>query len=379
MNIGANIRRLRIEKELTQDKLAGMIGITPQAVSKWEREEGLPDITLLPAIAAALECSTDELLGVGDKPTQEELAAIMQTAAELIFGDHSEESLKNPSPDAGVEYLRSQLEKYPKEWGLRINLANFIGLSLQLGGYDEDKLREQIEHYEYVRMKAPDMNTKQAGIIGLIRTYSDLGELEKAEEMAKELPNGGLSYSDAAIFYLRGDKLRKVLRREIVTAVLEIRKNVAYLTDGINTGYGERIADHIGGLEERLELVELGASAWELLKNLEGGAIWRAYAAFELRHGANMLADAGENERALDYMERAVEYCRPEPDEKEGYFALSPNSTYGGDAEHIIPSREAKRLMLDAFEQAENYPEDPVHALTGHPRWKALKEKLAAM
>ena len=45
MNIGANIRRLRIEKELTQDKLAGMIGITPQAVSKWEREEGLPDIT----------------------------------------------------------------------------------------------------------------------------------------------------------------------------------------------------------------------------------------------------------------------------------------------------------------------------------------------
>ena len=379
MNIGANIRRLRIEKELTQDKLAGMIGITPQAVSKWEREEGLPDITLLPAIAAALECSTDELLGVDDKPTQEELAAIMQTAADLILGDHNEESQKNTKVDAAVEYLRSQLEKYPKEWGLRINLANFIGMSLQLGGYDEDKLREQIEHYEYVRLKAPDMNKKLAGVIGLMRAYSDLGELEKAEEMAKEMPSGGLSYSDAAIFFLRGDKLREVLRRDIVSSVSAIRRSVAYLTDGINTGYGERITDHIGSLEERLELVELGTSAWELLKNLEGGAIWRAYAANQLRLGAGMLAEAGEFERALDYMERAVEYCRAEPDEKEGYFALSPNHTYGGDAEHIIPSREAKRLMIDAFEQAENYPEDPIHALTGHPRWKALKEKLAEM
>ena len=181
MNIGANIRRLRIEKELTQDKLAGMIGITPQAVSKWEREEGLPDITLLPAIAAALECSTDELLGVDDKPSQEELAAIMKTAADLILGDHSEESQKNYKVDAAVKYLRAQLEKYPKEWGLRINLANFIGISLQLGGYDEDKLREQIEHYEYVRLKAPDTNTRLAGVFGLMRAYSDLGELEKAE------------------------------------------------------------------------------------------------------------------------------------------------------------------------------------------------------
>lgn len=379
MNIGANIRRLRIEKELTQDKLAGMIGITPQAVSKWEREEGLPDITLLPAIAAALECSTDELLGVGDKPTQEELAAIMKKAADLIFGDYSEENMKAPDPDAGVEYLRAQLEKYPKEWGLRINLANFIGLSLQLGGYDEDKLREQIEHYEYVRLKAPDTNTRLAGIIGLMRTYSDLGKLEKAEEMAKEIPTGGLSYSDAAIFFLRGDKLRKVLHREIVTAVLEIRKNIVYLTDGINTGYGERITDHIGTLEENLELVELGTGAWELLENLDGGAIWRAYAAVELRRGANMLAKAGQLERALEYMERAVDYCRAEPDEKEGYFALGPNSTYGGDAEHIIPSREAKKLMLETFEYAENYPDDPIHALTGHPHWKVLKEKLLSM
>lgn len=379
MNIGANIRRLRIEKELTQDKLAATIGITPQAVSKWEREEGLPDITLLPALAAALDCSTDQLLGIGDEPSQEELAAVMKTAAELIFGDYSEAALKNPNPDAGVEYLRSQLEKYPKEWSLRVNLANFLSLSLQIGGYDEGKLRELLEHYEYIRMKAPDVNTRIMGVMGLARTYAGLGELEKAEKMAMEIPNAGMSHSDVAILYCRGDKLRVLLRDGIVAAVLEIRKNVSYLTSGIRTGYGDMETAHIGSLEERLELIELGVNAWELLKNLEGGAIWKAYAATELRHGAEILAEEGMPERALDYMERAVEYGRLVPGEKEGYFALGPNASYGGNAEKMTPSREARRIMLESIEQAETVPEDPLHALIGHHRWKALKEKIKNM
>ena len=113
MKMGEIIRRLRIERELTQEKLAGMIGITPQAVSKWEREEGLPDITLLPAIAAALECSTDELLGVKRGLSEEELHGILKKAQEIIFGDESVEELQNPNPDAGVDYLREEVKKHP--------------------------------------------------------------------------------------------------------------------------------------------------------------------------------------------------------------------------------------------------------------------------
>lgn len=63
LKISENIKRLRKEKNLTQEALASMLSITSQSVSKWERGDGFPDITLLPAIANCLGVSTDVLLG----------------------------------------------------------------------------------------------------------------------------------------------------------------------------------------------------------------------------------------------------------------------------------------------------------------------------
>lgn len=62
--IGEQIASRRKEMNLTQDELAEILGVTPQAVSKWERCNGLPDIALLPNIASALGLSLDELFGL---------------------------------------------------------------------------------------------------------------------------------------------------------------------------------------------------------------------------------------------------------------------------------------------------------------------------
>ena len=59
---GATIRELRECKNMTQAQLADNIGVSPQTVSKWETAKGLPDISLLDGLAAALEVSVMELL-----------------------------------------------------------------------------------------------------------------------------------------------------------------------------------------------------------------------------------------------------------------------------------------------------------------------------
>ena len=59
---GATIKNLRENKGLTQAELAQILGVSSKTVSKWETAKGLPDITLLEAIAGALSVSVMELM-----------------------------------------------------------------------------------------------------------------------------------------------------------------------------------------------------------------------------------------------------------------------------------------------------------------------------
>ena len=60
--LGTRIAALRREKEWKQDELAEKLGVSPQAVSKWENDQTCPDISLLPLLAKILGVSVDELL-----------------------------------------------------------------------------------------------------------------------------------------------------------------------------------------------------------------------------------------------------------------------------------------------------------------------------
>lgn len=63
LNIGETIKRLRREKNITQERLAEHLNISTQAVSKWERNETYPDITMVLPLAGYFGVSADELLG----------------------------------------------------------------------------------------------------------------------------------------------------------------------------------------------------------------------------------------------------------------------------------------------------------------------------
>ncbi len=68
--LARNISIYRKEKGLTQEELAQVLGLSFQAVSKWENAQTMPDISLLPQLSRTLEVSIDKLLGYvsRDKP-----------------------------------------------------------------------------------------------------------------------------------------------------------------------------------------------------------------------------------------------------------------------------------------------------------------------
>ena len=69
--LSAKLRESRRKMEMTQEDVAGALGVAPQTVSKWERAETYPDITLLPGIANYFGVTVDELIG-NDEIGQEE-------------------------------------------------------------------------------------------------------------------------------------------------------------------------------------------------------------------------------------------------------------------------------------------------------------------
>ena len=71
-SMGAVIRRLRTEKGWTQEALAEKLHLTPQAVSRWETELSLPDVSQVPQLARAFAVTTDALYGMEEEPEEDE-------------------------------------------------------------------------------------------------------------------------------------------------------------------------------------------------------------------------------------------------------------------------------------------------------------------
>ena len=64
MTFGQTIKSLRREANMTQENLAELLSISPQAVSRWETDVAMPDISLLPPLANLFNVTTDYLLGM---------------------------------------------------------------------------------------------------------------------------------------------------------------------------------------------------------------------------------------------------------------------------------------------------------------------------
>lgn len=189
LTIGSKIRELRRECGLTQEEVAAHLGISFQAISKWERSDGYPDITMLPALARYFGVTVDALLGVNDAASQARYEEINRTwETNRAAGKHRE----------NVALMQAALQDYPNDALLLVQLSASLE---RLERWQESAMvQEQILRY------GGDSEICSATQFNICFTYQRLGEHEKALIQARKLPNLYKTRENALVCLARGEE-----------------------------------------------------------------------------------------------------------------------------------------------------------------------------
>ena len=289
INIAANLKRLRKQRELTQEDLANFIGVSFQAVSKWECGDGYPDITFLPVLSSFFEITVDELLGIDKIRDDEEVKKILELNYSMAPDGKSEER---------IALLRDAVKRYPGNYELLMALATVLTF---IQGADEEtkeqNRKESMEICERILARCTNNVIRNNAQVKLCYLYDEMGQKEKAAEIAGELPyiwNCGLIYAD----FLTGDKRIKA-----------IRHNILHLTDALDWQVERISSDDTIPIEDEIEIYKRMIQIFRLVFD-EGEFYHLAVNMGErYRYLACCYMVIGDNESALDALEQALPYA----------------------------------------------------------------------
>lgn len=207
MNIGERLRERRLLLGLTQEEAAAHIGVTAQAVSRWERREGLPDVTLLPALARLYRTSTDALLGVAGEDVQAEYRRMNR-----LWQSHNDAGRHQD----GAALMREGLRHFPGDALLMVQLSTSLD---KMEGSQEERmarLAESIRIQEEILRLDRNPDVTQAVRFNLCFSLRKAGRLQEAIERARCLPTLWKTRENALAYFTEGEE-----RRQIACSALE--------------------------------------------------------------------------------------------------------------------------------------------------------------
>lgn len=215
MTIGSTIRQYRKELGLTQAQLAQKVGVSVQAVSKWETGAGFPDISQIVPLARALGISTDKLLDYNDR--REDFEKLWQDTVDRSHAD----------PCQMREVSLAALELYPED---KLFLLRAAVDEEELASMTEEKrVREGHLHnalgYSRRLLRLDPDNTDAK--IRMVRIYSQLGMDDQAVALAYQCT--GAHREHALKYCLKGEELRRHIQKIVDRKLTSL---LSELTDG---------------------------------------------------------------------------------------------------------------------------------------------------
>ncbi len=230
---GENLKNLRTQKGLTQEKLANFLGVSYQTISKWEHNDTYPDITTLPVISKFFNLSIDELLGVNQTENEAEITEKIK-----IYDNLTDKRLT-------WDLISTLKEKFPGDFRVLIRYIAY------LSRYSDDKskkLPEVLAIYENIQQNCTDDQIRIMAKRALIELYHSLSKDENSgttfddcEKIILQMPRMRDSQETFSFFYPqthpeREENIRKTLEEEILLLHTHL-ESYYFFNDSFDVGY----------------------------------------------------------------------------------------------------------------------------------------------
>ncbi len=317
MEIGAQIKQLRLQRGVTQETLADKLNVSAQAVSKWERGTAQPDIQLLPALSAYFGVSIDQLFSLSDENRLERIQNMLWDERELdpaaVESERAflldkgcrepgngkvyellaqmENHLADEHRARAAEYAKEALERTPENKDAHSELV--IAMGGRLADWDFTNHGKLIDWYKAYLDKNPE---DRGGIMWLLDQLIDDQRLDEAREYL-----GRMEKVD--------DSFRTPLYRGL-------------------------IAWAAGEHKEAMDVWEQMCRDWP-----EEWCVWLSM--------GDVMVKAGQYERAKEYYRKSLE-IQPPPRYTDGTTSIAMVCELQGDYAGAIAAREEEIALLAA-------------------------------
>ncbi len=296
MSIGSTIKKLRRERDMTQEQLAEYLGITANAVSQWECDRTAPDISQLPILANLFEVTTDYLLGVDVTNKQAAIERIHNEAWELCNAGCKEEA---------AQITRTALSSYPNSFKLMSDLVIFLYQRAFHQNCSEEEqcslCTEAAGYIDKIIGGCNDIKIQGEAIELACNIFPVIGRYDDAVHLVANIPD--TSKDEMLTRLYSGNKLIEHIKNAICKSVSVAADHTIWLAS-MNSDDGSPLFDE----DAKIALYEKAISFYKTLYE-ENDFFFDAESLAEAeKHIANIFASRKDTEKVLSHLGECVKY-----------------------------------------------------------------------
>ncbi|WP_294469355.1 helix-turn-helix transcriptional regulator [uncultured Ruminococcus sp.] len=376
INFSEVFKKLRRERELTQEQAAEVFCVSPQAVSRWENGQTSPDISLLPIIAEYFGVSIETLLGVENEKRK---------ALHEQYMNDFETAIKGGRVNDCIEIARAGLKEFPHSYELMNNLMYALFVSGDDTGnipdwqLNQEKYKQEIiDLGERILNGCTDDNIRIEVKARLGFHYCDsMHDLEKGKAIFESLPSESVCKENYMYWALHGEERLDYIGRHIRSSAGSLQWNIWRMIkngDEWDIESEDEKCKPYFSAEERIKYMQVIEDIEALIFNEDDYGLF--YRTLPIEYFSQIVPDLISLVRldeALAYSEKACDYL-------EKFYALPEKYTYtsplvrgsvGDKKWHTADSRSHAQIIYEDMLSRECYS-----ALEGNERFEIVKDRI---